>query len=166
MRKALAVLVTAVAVTLGLVGLAQPADAAVFGHYGHRDNYFNYQGQVTCGTCGDEIVRVGVELRTIGASSPTAYDMNVCITPLSGAAVRTSIDEEWIVKDGSSTTADTFPNNISTGTHCADLDPNVGVCGPSRSSSFLAATGVGIRRDDGALLKVTAFSNNATMPCD
>ena len=168
MRKLLA----ALACTLGILGVipAGAAHADIIQSYGHHDTYWNISGNISCSTCSDRAFRVGVELRTLGSGgSPSNYDMNVCVQPLfTQVIVRVSINDESIFRDGTTFVGGSSPNVVggNTGTTCADMDPNVGVCGPSRSSSFLADGNIGVRRTDNVLITRDAFSSNATMPCD
>jgi hypothetical protein len=170
MRKLVSLLVSIISIILGTLALlisnVGTANASVIQTYGHNDTWWDIHENITCGTCSDRAVRVGVELRRLSEGN---LDINVCIEPIAAAGVaRVSIDDESIIKDSSSTVASSSPNVIGGNnvTNCADLDPNYGVCGPTRSSNFLGHTDDGVRRSDGVLLSIFGNSLNSTMPCD
>jgi hypothetical protein len=66
MRRALTLLATVAGL---LIGLATPAQAAITGHYGHRNIYLNQQAQETNSTSSDRAVRIGIEVREINGQS-------------------------------------------------------------------------------------------------
>ena len=172
MRRKIFAALCVILATIGISLLGSGvANAAIIDHYGHRDNYITALGNVSCANCSDRAVRVGVELRTLGASTyPQQYDMNVCVDVLKPEVVaRVSINTEDIIKDSTYFVGHSEPNLVggNVSTFCADMDPNVGSCGPSQSSDFIAVTNVSLRLQDGRLYTAGwPASDHATMPCD
>jgi hypothetical protein len=167
-RKIIATLVAAIglAATMLVIGSSSTASADVIGAYGHNDTWFDISGNVTCSTCSDRRIRVGVEVRRI---TPSNMDVNVCTEHvLSAPIARKSIDYRSLIKDSSYTLGSNSTQLISsTNYFCSDLDPNPAVvCGPSRNSYFLGHADVGVRRTDGVLLHIFGNSDNVALPCD